>query len=159
MRVLQGAEERDALTFLTAAADVAQEASCHRSRCGSVIVADGEILGSGRNDPPDCCSLAACFKDQLPAGFRSDRTCCVHAEQNAILDALRSHPDRVAGSRLYFVRLDDTGQVKRSGAPYCTICSKLTQASGVAEFVLWHPHGVTVYDADEYNRLSFRHAD
>jgi deoxycytidylate deaminase len=162
MRVLAGREARearDAERFLAAAVDVARGALCHRSRCGSVIVADGVVIGAGRNDPPAGCPLGACGKDTLPAAFRSDRTCCVHAEQNAILGALRRHPARVSGARLYFIRLDADNEPLRSGRPYCTICSKLAQAAGLAEFVLWHPDGITVYDTDEYNRLSFQHAD
>lgn len=168
MRVLDGAERDEAILFLHNAATVATSAQCVRSRCGTVIVAviefpDGlvgrAIIGVGANRPPDGCMPETCAKDTLPESFKSDRTCCVHAEQTAILDAFRNNPDLVPGSRLYFVRVDENGAPKFSGPPYCTICSKLTQAAGIAEFVLWHPDGVTVYDADEYNRLSFRHAD
>lgn len=160
--LLTGTDD-EAGRFIAAAAQVAGGALCHRSRCGSVIVAgsgspDAVVIGSGVNSPPDGCAVDHCFKPDLPAGFRSDRTCCVHAEQNAILDALRRHPTRVAGSRLYFIRLDTAGRPKPSGQPYCTICSKLAQAADIAEFVLLHADGITVYGADEYNRLSFRHA-
>lgn len=158
MKRLSGEHAVDAGRHLAAAAAIAAEAMCLRSSCGSVIVSDGEVIGRGHNSPPDGCAIDRCFKPDLPAGFRSDRTCCVHAEQNAILDALRRHPSRVAGSRLYFIRLDALGQPKPSGQPYCTICSKLTQAPGIAEFVLLHADGITVYGADEYNRTSFRHA-
>ena len=162
-RVLAGAEATEAQQFLDHAADLARTARCLRSRCGSVIVASSgagpALTGSGVNSPPDGCPIERCFKPDLPAGFRSDRTCCVHAEQNAILDALRRHPDQVAGSRLYFIRLDELGRPTPAGVPYCTICSKLTQAAGIAEFVLLHAAGITVYGADDYNRLSYRHAD
>ena len=162
-RALAGEEAVEAQQFLDQAAGLALAARCLRSRCGSVIVTDSAagptVIGSGVNSPPGGCAIERCFKGDLPAGFRSDRTCCVHAEQNAILDALRTHPNRVDGSRLYFIRLDDLGRPAPAGAPYCTICSKLTQAAGIAEFVLLHPAGITVYGADEYNRLSFRHAD
>ena len=162
--LLAGKDADEAGRFIAAAAQVAGGALCHRSQCGSVIVAgsgspDAVVIGSGVNSPADGCAIGRCFKPDLPAGFKSDRTCCVHAEQNAILDALRRHPSRVAGSRLYFIRLDEHGRPAPAGAPYCTICSKLTQAAGIAEFVLLHPEGITVYDADEYNRISFRHAD
>jgi hypothetical protein len=26
---------------------------------------------------------------------------------------------------------------------------------GISEFVLWHEQGITIYDTDEYNNLSF----
>ncbi len=159
MRRLEGAEADRAHGFLAEATHVATSALCHRSRCGSVIVAGGKVIGRGANSPADGCALAECFKGALPAAFRSDRTCCVHAEQRAILDALRRHPNQVAGARLHFIRLDEHGQPAPAGAPYCTICSKMTQVAGISEFVLLHPEGITVYGADEYNRLSFRHAD
>jgi deoxycytidylate deaminase len=152
-------EYRQALQNMHACAEVAAQALCVRVRCGAVVARGGLVLGVGRNDPPDQRAPSYCGKDDLPAGFRSDRTCCVHAEQNAILNALRAHPGQVAGARMYFLRIDGDGNPVRAGAPYCTICSKLTQAAGIAEFVLWHQHGMTVYNADEYNLLSFQHAD
>ncbi|MBR7036894.1 hypothetical protein IKI14_03340 [bacterium] len=30
----------------------------------------------------------------------------MHAEQRAIMDALKNHPDEIEGSDLYFIRLD-----------------------------------------------------
>lgn len=159
MRRFEGAEAQMAYRYLDEAAYLATQALCRRSRCGSVIVAGGKVIGGGANSPADGCALTECFKGALPADFRSDRTCCVHAEQNAILNALRRNPTQVAGARLYFIRLDEHGQAAPAGNPYCTICSKLTQAAGISEFVLLHPEGITVYGADEYNRLSFRHAD
>jgi deoxycytidylate deaminase len=153
------AEHAQAQRHLDTCAEIATTASCLRSRCGSVVARGAAQLGTGRNDPPNRCAPTSCGKDTLPAGFRSDRTCCVHAEQNAILEALRDNPSQVAGARIYFLRLGADSRPAFAGAPYCTSCSKLTQAAGIAEFVLWHQTGITVYGADEYNRLSYRHAD
>jgi len=156
MRYLSGEDEQVAMSYLSLAAEIAKKSSCLRSKCGSVIVKDGRVIGQGYNSPPGDVCLERCLKDDLPKGFKSDKTCCVHAEQRAIRDADRKNPDLVVGSRLYFTRLDDEGLPMRVGKPYCTICSKATLDAGIAEFVLWHDEGVAVYDTKEYNDLSFQ---
>jgi len=52
---------------------------------------------------------------------------------NALIDA----PDKIIGSRLYFVRIDENGKPTHAGKPYCTICSKMALDAGICEFVLW----------------------
>ncbi|MFP4524363.1 MAG: hypothetical protein ACLFO2_03570 [Candidatus Woesearchaeota archaeon] len=158
MRYLSGKEEVSALSFLEEAAVVAREATCHRARCGSVIVKDGVVVGEGSNTPPGGLESQRRCSNEKDVYHRkvTDKTCCVHAEQRAIMDALKRNPDRVRGSRLYFVRIGEDGEMTRAGAPYCTICSKMSLDAGVSEFVLWHEDGVCVYDMEEYNDLSFR---
>jgi deoxycytidylate deaminase len=85
----------------------------------------------------------------------TDKTCCVHAEQRAIMDALKSNSKKLENSRLYFTRIDKKGNQKFAGEPYCTMCSKMTLDAGISEFVLYHKEGIAVYDAEEYNDLSF----
>ena len=124
-----------------------------------MIVKGYEIIGSGFNSPPAeredqrRCEVP---KDSYNTKV-TDKTCCVHAEQRAIMDALKSNGDKILGSRMYFIRLDKDGNSTRSGNPYCTICSKMALDSGIAEFVLWHESGVCVYDTGEYNTLSFHY--
>ena len=147
----------NAMTWFTLAiVEARNHATCHRSKCGSVIVdCYGQFLATGFNSMP-CNEQTTCFKDTLGSGFKSDKTCCVHAEQRAIMNALNYHGDLIKGSRLYFIRLDEEGNPKKSGKPYCTICSKMALDVGIAEFVLWHEEGITVYDTKEYNELSFQ---
>lgn len=156
MKYLSGYEEKKALEYIAKATKVAQNATCKRSRCGSVIVQLDEIIGSGFNSPPKnieeqrrCSSSKDLYHKKV-----TDKTCCIHAEQRAIMDALRKNPDKLSGSRLYFIRLDDNGNPSKAGAPYCTICSKMALDVGIKEFVLWHDKGVCVYDTREYNTLS-----
>jgi hypothetical protein len=52
---------------------------------------------------------------------------------NALIDA----PDKIIGSRLYFVRIDNNGKPTPAGKTYCTICSKMALDAGISEFVLW----------------------
>ncbi len=148
-------EEKLAVQYLSKTAQIALQSTCFRSRCGSVIVKNDEIIGSGFNSPPCGQTLDHCLKDDLPANFKSDKTCCMHAEQRAIMDALKNNPDKITGSRLYFSRIDEKGAPTKSGKPYCTICSKMALDAGIAEFVLWHEEGIAVYGTKEYNVLSF----
>ncbi|MEK6863352.1 MAG: hypothetical protein AABW53_01510 [Nanoarchaeota archaeon] len=157
MKILTGSEELEAAKFIDFAAEIAKLSSCYRSRCGSVIVKDQKIIGKGYNSPPLNKKLEYCLKDSLPADFKSDKTCCIHAEQRAIMDALQHHPGKIKDSRLYFIRLDEQGDKLKAGKPYCTICSKMALDSGIAEFVLWHEEGICVYDTQEYNELSFQY--
>ena len=157
MRYLSGDEERRALDHIAKAVDVAKKATCERAKCGSVIVQSGEVIGSGFNSPPrDIEEQRRCSmpKDSYHKKV-TDKTCCVHAEQRAIMDALRKNPDRLIGSRLYFVRLDKNGTHSRAGEPYCTVCSKMALDVGISEFVLWRGR-VCVYDTEEYNSISFQ---
>jgi deoxycytidylate deaminase len=156
MRYLTGKLAQEAWAYIELAAIVAQDSTCHRSQCGSIIIKDGLILGRGYNSPPGGERLEACFKDTLAPHFKSDRTCCIHAEERAVMDALSHHADKIEGSRLYFIRLDEEGKPARAGQPYCTICSKMTLDARVGEFVLWHDKGICVYNTKEYNEISFR---
>ena len=139
------------------AATVAKRATCYRDRCGSVIVSkDNIIIGSGYNAPPlgdeaqRRCN-AEYSTDKKP---KSDKTCCVHAEWNAIIHALRDYPDQVEGSTLYFMRIDDDDSFTEAGDPYCTVCSRLALQSGIAEFGLWKG-GPQMIDTKKYNLLAY----
>ena len=137
--------------------NMAEKSTCHRSKCGSIIITEnGSVIGFGYNSMP-CNVEADCFKDSLAPGFKSDKTCCVHAEQRAIMNAMKFHPDDINGSLLLFIRLDENGKPKHSGEPYCTICSKFALDAGISKFALWHKEGWTAYDTDYYNELSFQY--
>jgi len=145
--------------WIEAAVSVARQATCERSKCGSVIVSDGVIIGEGYNSPPGRLeSRRRCWVEKSTYDPKvTDKTCCIHAEERAIMDALRRHPDKIVGSRLYFIRLDERDEPKRAGEPYCTICSKMALDAGIVEFVLWHESGMIAYPTDEYDALSCRY--
>jgi deoxycytidylate deaminase len=141
--------------------DYARQSTCHRSKCGSIIVDDYtsfyfKILGVGYNSMP-CNEEGECFKDSLSSTFKSDKTCCIHAEQRAIMDCLKKNPSEIVGSQLFFIRLDDENNPKISGTPYCSICSKMALDVGIANFHLWHDAGWTAYEAEEYNKITFQY--
>jgi deoxycytidylate deaminase len=155
MFFVKGKEEKEAKKWMREASRSALSSTCLRAMCGSVIVKDGKVIGRGFNSLPGNKRPERCLKDDLPAGFKSDRTCCIHAEDRAISDALIAHPKEIRGSRIYFIRLNTSGKREFAGNPYCTTCSKRALDAGIAEFALWHKEGICIYDTEEYNRLSF----
>lgn len=161
MRYLSGEEEKNALEYIVQTARIAKLSGCQKSKCGSQIINDGEIVGIGTNGPPgdnEGQRRCSCSKEDYHKKV-TDKTCCIHAEQRAIIDGLINRRDKMVGSRLYFVRLDEKGEPTRSGKPYCTICSKMALDVGISEFVLWHKEGIAVYDTVEYNDLSFNYKE
>lgn len=161
MRYLSVEEAENAITYFNAAAKVALNSTCNRHKCGTVIVKDNIIVGSGFNSPPkDKEEQRRCANSKESYNKRvTDKTCCVHAEQRAIMDALKKNPNKILDSRLYFMRLDKDNNLTRAGKPYCTICSKMSLDVGIKEFVLWHEEGICVYDTEEYNTISFSYSD
>ena len=155
MRILTGLEKEQAQRFLLKVVEVARSSLCHHSWCGSIIVKEDEIIGTGHNSPPCNQNLRTCIKDSLDSNFKSDKTCCLHAEERAIMNALQKSPKKLLGSRIYFIRLDTQGNILKADKLKCTICSKLALDTGIAEFVLYKEEGICVYNTQEYNTLTF----
>jgi hypothetical protein len=143
--------------YFEEARKVACKATCNRAHCGSVIVSrSGKIIGRGYNAPPlgdesqrMCDEIFDTTKKP-----KSDKTCCVHAEWNAIMDALKHFGKEVEGSTLYFMRVDESGAMTDAGDPYCTVCSRLALESGIAVFGLWND-GPDLIDTNKYNQRSY----
>ena len=145
--------------YFKKAQQIAQKATCNRARCGSVIVtADGRIIGEGYNAPPLGDESQRMCDTPLDKTIKqnNDKTCCVHAEWNAILDALKYNAHKIQGSTLYFMRVDEAGDFTEAGDPYCTVCSRLALESGVAVFGLWN-NGPEMIPTDEYNKRSYNY--
>ncbi len=140
---------------------VACNASCLKAKCGSVVVdIDGNIIGLGFNAPPledeSQRKCSASFDTDIKPKY--DKTCCVHAEWAAILDALRTAPDKVKGSTLYFMRIGEKDEFTDAGVPFCTVCSRLALQAGIAQFGLWND-GPEMWDTAEYNLVSYQHSE
>lgn len=153
---LKGEQEQEAIKWFNEAAQMAVKALCLNAKCGAVIIRDNEIIGEGYNAPPlDSEENRMCGQEIVNNKPNYDKTCCVHAEWRAILNALKINPEKIAGAKLYFTRVDENGNIKKSGQPYCTVCSRLALDVGIAKFVLWHEDGICEYDMREYNKLSY----
>lgn len=158
MEYLKGKQEVEAIKWMNEAAEVAKKALCLKAKCGTVIVKDSEIIGEGYNAPPlDQETNRTCSKEFGPGKPKYDQTCCMHAEWRAILDTLKRNPDKIKGSKLYFIRIDDSGDIKKSGKPYCTVCSRMALDTGIDKFLLWHEEGICEYPTYEYNQLSYEY--
>jgi deoxycytidylate deaminase len=143
--------------YFELAQQTAQLATCNRASCGSVIVSnEGQVIGRGYNAPPLGDESQRMCDVHLDKYIKqnNDKTCCVHAEWNAIFDALKNHPAKVAGSTLYFMRVDENGGYTEAGDPYCTVCSRLALESGIDAFGLWN-NGPQIIDTGTYNRKSY----
>ncbi len=145
--------------YFKEAQKVALQATCTRAHCGAVIIAkDGTIIGRGFNAPPNNDESQRMCEVELDKTIKqnNDKTCCVHAEWNAILDALKHNGEKIEGSTLYFMRVGEQGEFTGSGKPYCTVCSRLALQSGIAVFGLWHD-GPVMFDTETYNQKSYEY--
>ena len=159
MKFLSGKEEYNAEIYFDEAIKEALKSTCLKSKCGSVIVKDKQIIGRGFNSPPaDLESQKRCLQNKRDFDKKvTDKTCCVHAEQRSIFNVLRNNPDEIKNSTIYFIRLNEKGNKIFAEKPYCTICSKMSLDVEIEEFVLWHKQGICVYNTEEYNILSFNY--
>ena len=157
MRFLRPSESVIAEKYFHKAAKLALNSECLKDKCGSVIVHNNQIIGRGFNSPPGDKSIEYCLKETLPEDFKSEKHCCIHAEQRAVMDALKNYPNlkKYKDTRIYFTRADKDGKILMSGRPYCTICSKMALDAGIKEWALRHNLGIFVYGAEEYNSTSF----
>lgn len=157
MEVLSGDEEGE--KYIQKAGEVARRSGCEDARCGSVIAKDGEVIGKGRNSPPrELESQRRCSESKEDHHRKvTDKTCCMHAEERAIIDALKNNPTKIKGASLYFTRVNDKGSMEKSNTLYCTICSKLILDVGIKEVVMWNGEDFVVYDIEEYNDLSYQY--
>jgi len=109
------------------AALAATRSTCLRRHVGAVIVQERMVLSTGYNDTarglPNCGDggCARCASD-APSGVGLDTCLCLHAEQNAIIQAAY-HGVSIKGAVLYC-----TNQP-------CSICTKMLINAGIEEIV------------------------
>ena len=158
MKILSGAEEQATMQWFDKVAEVASRSLCQRASCGSVIVKNGVLVSEGFNSPPQNDSgLRTCLNEyDIPAGFRHDRTCCIHAEQRAIQNALTAGQD-ITGAQIYFVAVDKDGNKVHATDMKCTICSRAVLDTGITEFAFYCAEGIRVYSPAEVDRLSYEY--
>ncbi len=149
---------KNELQWFLKAGEVAQKALCVKAKCGAVIVKESVIIGQGYNAPPkDGLEDARCLEKNSYDRTRkpkSDSTCCMHVEWRAIIDALKNS-ENLSHAVLYFVRVNEKGELLTSGDPYCTVCSRLALDVGLAQFGLLHESGPMLYETKTYNKLSY----
>ncbi|MBI3632880.1 MAG: hypothetical protein HY226_01155 [Candidatus Vogelbacteria bacterium] len=160
MKYLINGDVDEAMRWINQAAEAAKQAMCSNAKCGTVIVKEGKVIGRGYNAPPlDKEENRTCNQTFGPGKPNFDRTCCMHAEWRAIIDALKNNGDKIKGAKLYFSRVDQNGGMKRAKSIHCTVCSRLALDTGIAEFVLWFEDGIRSYTTDEYDKVSYQYVE
>jgi len=138
--------------YFEVARKMAEKSLCLRRKGGSVIIKNMEIIAVGFNQPA---GERQCHIDKRTIDEKvTDKTCCMHAEQVAMINALEKNPRKLKGSIIYFTSVDEEGNEIKSGKPYCTICSKMALHIGISEWILSRENGLYVYNSKEYNILS-----
>lgn len=148
----------DEVFCMELASQYAKKSTCSRGRCGAALILGDAILACGYNSPPrnqgsyrKCHCVVPSIRKP-----KSDRTCCIHAEWRVLLYANSLGID-LSESTLFFVRVDGSGNIQRSGNPYCTVCSRLALEVGVGYWALYHEQGIQRYCAVDYNDLSYNY--
>ena len=113
--------------FMTIAIEESKKANCAKGKVGAVIVLNGKILGRGNNSVPiGCipCTIDTCLRKKynLKSGERQEICRVVHAEQNAILNALKNGYN-LNNSTIYVTK-----------SP-CMICAKLIINVGIKKVI------------------------
>ena len=120
--------------YMNIAVQTSLRSTCIRRKVGAIIVKDNRILSTGYNGAPsglpNCCDdCKRCYRSahNIPSGQMLDMCYAVHAEQNAILNAMKTGED-LRGASLYVNTYP------------CATCMKLTLQVGIRN----------IYFIDEY---------
>lgn len=106
---------------------VKKRSTCRRRQFGAIITVGNQIRGTGYNGAPSGmphCSVIGCLRDErgILSGTKHEICRGVHAEQNAVLQALKF--GSIDGGTLYV------------NAFPCQICAKLVINSGIKRVVI-----------------------
>ena len=109
--------------YMTLAIEESKNANCARGKVGAIIVNNNKVLSKGNNSVPQGiqpCTEDTCMRKvhNLKSGERQELCRVVHAEQNAILNALKNKKS-LDGSTIYVTK-----------SP-CMICAKLIISVGI----------------------------
>ncbi|MCS7003329.1 MAG: dCMP deaminase family protein [Dehalococcoidia bacterium] len=116
--------------LMALAVDVASRCNCRRTAVGAILARDTRVISTGYNGTvvgaTNCIDggCARCLDTTLPGGEGLDRCVCVHAEQNALLNAARFGV-AVAGAECFTTHEP------------CLECTKALIQARVARVVYW----------------------
>lgn len=113
--------------YMNIAVQVSLRSTCTRRRVGAVIVKDNRILATGYNGSPsgminctDCKDRCYRSLNNIPSGEDLHLCYAIHAEQNAIMNALRTG-EKLEGASIYITTFP------------CSTCAKLILQSGIRD--------------------------
>lgn len=121
--------------LMSIALEVATQCTCRRRPVGAVIVRDGHIIASGYNTTMT--GLKSCLEGSCPrcadplmrTGEHLDRCICVHAEQNALINAARFGV-AVEGADCYVT------------SEPCLDCTKSLIQARIKQVTYWQPYSM-----------------
>ena len=113
--------------YLKVAQELSSTANCIKGKVGAILVKDNKIIAEGVNSVPKGttpCTEDTCIRKKLNLKSGENQELClvVHAEQNALLDALEKKIE-VKGSTLYVTKQP------------CIICTKMLINAGIKRIV------------------------
>jgi len=122
----------------------AEQSECKSRQVGAIIVKDNRLVSEGWNSPPPKCSPDDCIrcKDRTkggPSGMGLDNALCIHAEANAIANAVNQG-----------ISLADA-EMWCTNKP-CDICAGLISRTGIKAVYF-----LNMYDG-LYNEMIFKKA-
>ena len=113
--------------FMRMAVLAATRSTCLRRHVGAVIVKERMVLSTGYNDPPrglPNCGDGGCARcaSDAPSGVGLDTCLCLHAEQNAIIQAAY-HGVSISDAAIYTTHQP------------CLTCAKMIVNAGIRRIV------------------------
>ena len=113
--------------FMDYAVNLSATANCAKGKVGAILIKDNKIIAEGVNSVPNGitpCTEETCLRKRLNLKSGENQELCfvVHAEQNALIDALNNSVD-VKESTLYVTKQP------------CIICAKMLINAGIKRIV------------------------
>ena len=118
---------KDDKYYIKYADKLSSKANCAKGKVGAILVKDNTIVAEGVNSVPNGitpCTAETCLRKRLNLKSGENQELCfvVHAEQNALIDALNNSID-VKESTLYVNKQP------------CIICAKMLINSGIKKII------------------------
>ena len=118
--------------YMNYALKLSTTANCIKGKVGAILVKDSKIIAEGVNSVPNGitpCTEETCLRKKLNLKSGENQELCfvVHAEQNALIDALNNKVD-VKDSILYVTKQT------------CIICAKMLINAGIKKIIYLEPY-------------------
>ena len=142
-------------SFVNEAFIEAKKSPCKKQKVGAIIVRDNKILSRGYNVAVGNKSCEKCLREQfdLHHGENAEMCYAVHAEQNAILNALNQGID-ISDAYMYIAAIKNNKK-RIHTKPYCTMCSRIIATTKLKGVIDYMGDKLICYTPTELNDLAF----
>ena len=129
------------LFFINKAMSISEKSTCKRRHVGCIIVTNEDIVGSGTNNSVGNIACKNCYRmeNNIPSGKSLDKCYAIHAEQNAIMDALKSNK-KINNCTVYVTTFP------------CSTCMKLLASIGCSKIIY-----LSDYDSEFSKVIAMEH--